>query len=274
MMGGQVKDVLMGRGRRGVGRWRGWWVAVLFVVLGLCGWLWAQEELTSKEAGDSAAVAVEAAVAVDAAVASEGQSEGEAESEAASEEASPRPTIEALKKLVVEKNIFRPGKLVYAAGWEPAAPMGNSGPQQLKKPFMVDAIVRDMGKPVVFLSFGETSKSKAAYEGDVFEEMVTIVSIEGSYIVCEYGGREVRIGTNESSDDGWRRLVGEQKDYVFGWAVLEGGKTAAACVFEQGKSSSVIKVHEGEHLGKAQVVKIEARRVQVRFADGREDTIE
>jgi len=248
--------------------WWGWWV-LLVCVLGVCGFLWGQEASGGAEAeeADVAEASQEASsVASEASV--------EAEADAVAVVSAERPTMEALKKLVVEKNIFKAGKAVYSAGSESTLPVADLGPQRLKKPFRVDAIVREMGEPKVFLSFGETSKPKLAHEGDVFEEMVRIVSIGGAYIVCEYGGREIRIGTNESSDDAWGRLVGEGKEYVFGWSVLEDGNRAAAYLFEPGEASLPIKVGEGEYLGQAEVVQIEATRVHLLLADGSVETIE
>ena len=57
-----------------------------------------------------------------------------------------------------------------------------------------------------YLLFQDPERLEKATEGQIFESIFKIVSIEWSFLRCEYAGREVRIYQNETTNDALARL--------------------------------------------------------------------
>ena len=179
-------------------------------------------------------------------------------------------TVAQMKKIIKEKNIFKPAKA--PPSWVNPDPGDiravTFGPKPLKKPFTVFGIRVGEEEICAYLLFKDPERLEKVTEGQVFENTLKIVSIEWPFLRCEYAGREVRIYQNESTNDALMRLRGFDSSYiVLGTRASEDTYVADVLIL---RDNTVKTIEEGDRLGDATVIGIEEGRLQMRSDDGTE----
>jgi hypothetical protein len=181
--------------------------------------------------------------------------------ESAKEKAVPS-AIERMKEAILKKNIFSPARFVRPAVTtespesQPSIPPADTGPKELEKPFVVVGITYQADEKWAYLSFIKEQGVRRKVKKDDIIETVTIKEILPTYLLCDYAGKEVRIGQGESSSDAYKRVRG----ILGGEYSLIGTSDSAAQILIQGESRPRW-FYIGNVLGNAQVVEIQPGRV-------------
>jgi len=182
-----------------------------------------------------------------------------------------QPTIEETKKAIVQKNIFRPGRMLpfYVREVKPEILPSKKGPTKLDRPFKVIAseVIKDV--PYVYLQFQNPLEVRPVTVGEVIQFTVKILEINPTYIRVKYDGKKVRIDVGVTSDDALERLKGYgEAAYTFkGITVTDEG---AFALFQIKGRSRPVRVEVGDWLGNDQIINIKPDVVTVKLASGEE----
>jgi len=186
-------------------------------------------------------------------------------------------TVEQMKKIIKDKNIFKPAKI-------PPPPINPDpenirasalGPKPLKKPFTVFGIRAGEEEICAYLLFKDPERLEKVTEGQVFENTLKIVAIEWPFLRCEYAGQEVRIYQKESTKDALARLRGFDSSYIL-LGTRASGETGDTYVAEVLilSDNTVKTIEQGDRLGDATVIRIEEGKMILMDQDGTEFPIE
>ena len=179
-------------------------------------------------------------------------------------------TVDQMKKLIKDKNIFKPAKVPPPSVSPDPGDIRTitPGPKPLKKPFTVFGILAGEEEICAYLLFKDPDRLEKATEGQIFENTLKIVAIEWPFLRCEYAGREVRIYQGESTQDALVRLRGFDGSYIVqGTRASEDTYVADVLIL---RDNTVKTIEEGDRLGDATVIGIEEGRLQMRSDDGTE----
>ena len=182
-----------------------------------------------------------------------------------------QPTIAEMKKAIVQKNIFRPGRILPFSTREvkPEILPSKKGPVKLDRPFKVIASESIKDVPHVYLQFPNPLEVRPVTVGEVIQFTVKILEIHPTYIRVTYDGKKVRIDVGETSDDALDRLNGySEAAYTFkGITVTDEG---AFALFQIKGRPRPVRVEVGDWLGNDQIIDIKSEVVTVRLAGGEE----